>query len=93
MHQLGGLEALEKIPGFFLFFTLQQGETFRIHESVLVFNGSLEEQEFRTLPSPSFRAMLTPPQASRPRSSFGEKEKGWEEREEGRDRDRGTLHW
>lgn len=48
----------------------------RVHESVPVFNGSLEEQEFRTLPGPSSGAMLAPLQASRPRRFFGERQKG-----------------
>lgn len=72
MHQVGALEAPEKIPGFRSSCYSQRG-TSRVHESVPVFNGSLEEQEFRTLPGPSLGAMLTPLQASRPRSFFGER--------------------
>ena len=66
----GAHDSQKKIPGFFSY---SRQKTFRVHESVLVFDGSLEEQESRTLLGPSSGARLIVPQASRP-SFFGETE-------------------
>lgn len=67
----GAHDSQEKIPGLILGYSHQK--TFRVHESVLVFNGSFEEQECRTLPGPSSGARLTLPPSSRP-SFFEETE-------------------